>query len=77
MTFVGFSVDRWTGNLVDFSTKAIIEKGILPKALGIALYQNKVNMNENFDTLTRYVFIEKFCNAYNLCMSFNKMSFCL
>lgn len=59
MTFVGFSVDRWTGNLIDYSTKTIIEKGILPKQLGIALHQNKVNMNENFDTLTRYVFIGK------------------
>lgn len=59
MTFVGFSVDRRTGNLIDFSTKAIIEEGILPKQLGIALYQNKVNMNENFDALTRYVLIVK------------------
>lgn len=57
MTFVGFSVDRWTGNLIDFSTKTIIEKGILSKQLGIALYQNKVNMNENFDALTRYALI--------------------
>lgn len=59
MTFVGFSVDRWSGNLIDFGTKQIIEKGILPRELGIALHQNKVNMNENFDTLTRYVFLEK------------------
>lgn len=57
MTFVGFSVDRRTGNLIDFSTKAIIEEGILPKQLGIALYQNKVNMNENFDALTRYMYM--------------------
>lgn len=55
MTFVGFSVDRWSGNLIDFGTEQIIEKGILPRKLGIALHQNKVNMNENFDTLTRYV----------------------
>nr|XP_034315108.1 E3 ubiquitin-protein ligase rnf213-alpha-like isoform X1 [Crassostrea gigas] len=63
MTFVGFSVDRWTGNLIDFSTKATIEEGILPKQLGIALYQNKVNMNENFDALTREEKLHKLCSV--------------
>lgn len=64
MTFVGFSVDRWSGNLIDFGTKQIIEKGILPRELGTALHQNKVNMNENFDTLTRYVLFEFFWVIY-------------
>lgn len=78
MTFVGFSVDRWTGNLIDFGTKQIIEKRILPRELGIALHQNKVNMNENFDILTRYVLFErKLCDLYNFCKSFKKMSPCL
>lgn len=78
MTFVGFSVDRWTGNLIDFGTKQIIEKQILPTELGIALHQNKVNMNENFDILTRYVLFErKYCGLYNFCKSFRKMSPCL
>lgn len=78
MTFVGFSVDRWSGNLIDFGTKQIIEKRILPRELGIALHQNKVNMNENFDTLTRYVFFDKNdCDLYNFCKSCHKMSPCL
>lgn len=59
MTFVGFTIDRWTGNLMDYKTKKVIEKAILPKALGTALYQNNVNMNEDFDRLERL-----FCLAF-------------
>lgn len=59
MTFVGFTIDRWTGNLMDYKTKKVIEKAILPKDLGTALYQNNVNMNEDFDRLERL-----FCLAF-------------
>ncbi|XP_061169142.1 E3 ubiquitin-protein ligase RNF213-like [Saccostrea echinata] len=66
MTFVGFTIDRWTGNLVDYQTKKIIEKAILSKDLGIALHQNNVNMNENFDRLTRKDKLQKLGSVMGL-----------
>ncbi|XP_062574164.1 E3 ubiquitin-protein ligase rnf213-alpha-like [Saccostrea cucullata] len=66
LTFVGFSIDRRTGDLVDYKTGAILERKILPRRLGHALYQNKVNMQENFDELTRQEKLKKLCTVMGL-----------
>lgn len=57
-TFLGFNIDRTTGNLIDLQTKQILEKEIMTKNLFDALIRNKVDLQENFDALSRYVFSE-------------------
>ena len=53
MTFLGFNIDRQTGNLVDAQTGTVLEEGIMPRNLQDALIRNRVPINENFDGLPR------------------------
>jgi hypothetical protein len=55
MTFLGFNIDRRTGNLTDLQTRAVLEEGIMQQNLFDALIRNKVNLAENFDALPRFV----------------------
>ena len=55
MTFLGFNIDRRTGNLIDLQTRAVLEERIMQKNLFDALIRNKVNLAENFDALPRFV----------------------
>jgi hypothetical protein len=53
MTFLGFNIDRRTGNLTDIQTRAVLEEGITQQNLFDALIRNKVNLAENFDASPR------------------------
>ncbi|KAL8623379.1 hypothetical protein ACOMHN_065913 [Nucella lapillus] len=53
MTFLGFSVDPYTGNLTDQQTGQVLEQGIMNRQLYQALTFNRVPLNENFDDLPR------------------------
>ena len=56
-TFLGFNIDRGTGNLVDHQTRNVLETGIMKQPLYDALIRNKVPLNENFDSLPRFEFL--------------------
>jgi len=60
-TFMGFIVDRRTQNVLDPNNGQIIERSIMSRDLQHALYQNLVDLNENFDKLPREKKIEKMC----------------
>ncbi|KAK7107714.1 hypothetical protein V1264_015588 [Littorina saxatilis] len=53
MTFLGFSIDAASGNLVDQQTGQVLEQGIMSKQLFQALALNRVPLTENFDALPR------------------------
>lgn len=53
MTFLGFNIDKRTGNLVDLQTKTILEEEIMGTQLFNGLRRNTVNLTENYDTLPR------------------------
>ncbi|XP_070190023.1 E3 ubiquitin-protein ligase rnf213-alpha-like [Littorina saxatilis] len=53
MTFLGFSIDAASGNLVDQQTGKVLEQGIMSKQLFKALALNRVPLTENFDALPR------------------------
>ena len=53
MTFLGFNIDRRTGNLIDLQTRDILEQRIMDTGLYDALVRNRVNLAENFDILPR------------------------
>ena len=55
MTFLGFNIDRRTGNLTDLQTRVVLEEGIMQQNLFDALIRNRVNLAENFDALPRFV----------------------
>lgn len=66
MTFLGFNIDKETGNLIDEETekeRKILEENIMDKDLFETLQRNKVNLEENFDDLPRYFF---FCSRSEL-----------
>ncbi|XP_067673877.1 E3 ubiquitin-protein ligase rnf213-alpha-like [Haliotis asinina] len=63
MTFLGFNIDRQTGNMVDQQTGRVLEKNLVPKPLQKALTRNRVNMNENFDQMQRHDRLAKLCSV--------------
>ncbi|CAC5418278.1 RNF213 [Mytilus coruscus] len=69
MTFLGFNIDRRTGNLIDLQTKNVLEEGIMQQNLFDALSRNRVNLAENFDALPRHEKILKLCNVMGLDMA--------
>ena len=56
MTFLGFNINRHTGDLIDPETHTVLERNIMKKDLWDALKRNFVDLNENFDDLPRFVF---------------------
>ncbi|VDH93225.1 ubiquitin carboxyl-terminal hydrolase 34 [Mytilus galloprovincialis] len=69
MTFLGFNIDRRTGNLIDLQTRNVLEEGIMQQNLFDALVRNRVNLAENFDALPRHEKILKLCNVMGLDMA--------
>ncbi|CAC5415233.1 RNF213 [Mytilus coruscus] len=53
MTFLGFDIDRKSGDLTDQQSGKILEKSIITTMLFDILVKNGVNLNENFDKLPR------------------------
>ena len=54
-TFLGFNIDRATGNVIDLQTRQVIITAVMSNNLFDALVHHRVPMNENFDNLTRFV----------------------
>ena len=52
-TFLGFYIDRQTGNLIDQQTGRVLDQGIMAHNLYDALVRNHVPIQENFDALPR------------------------
>ncbi|XP_046558704.1 E3 ubiquitin-protein ligase RNF213-like [Haliotis rubra] len=63
MTFLGFNIDRQTGNMVDQQTGSVLERNLVPKPLQEALIRNRVNINENFDQMQRLERLAKLCSV--------------
>nr|XP_022293483.1 E3 ubiquitin-protein ligase rnf213-alpha-like isoform X1 [Crassostrea virginica] len=63
MTFLGFNIDRQSGNLVDAQTGRVLEAGIMQRNLQDALKRNRVPINENFDGLPRQEKLSKLCSV--------------
>ncbi|XP_071112375.1 E3 ubiquitin-protein ligase rnf213-alpha-like [Haliotis cracherodii] len=63
MTFLGFNIDRQTGNMVDQQTQKVLEKGLVPRKLQDALIRNRVNINENIEQMKRYDRLSKLCSV--------------
>ncbi|KAL3881507.1 hypothetical protein ACJMK2_027939 [Sinanodonta woodiana] len=61
ITFLGFNIERSTGNLIDQQTKQVLETAILPKKLYDSLVRNRVPIQEDFDSLPRERKIERLC----------------
>ncbi|XP_052062680.1 E3 ubiquitin-protein ligase rnf213-alpha-like isoform X2 [Mytilus californianus] len=66
MTFLGFNIEKGSGNLVDQQTRKVLEEAIMQHTLFDALDRNRVNLSENFDALPRHEKINKLCNVMGL-----------
>jgi hypothetical protein len=53
-TFLGFDIDKDTGNLVDKQTETVLEEAIMHQKLYKGLIRNKAPLHEDFDELERY-----------------------
>ena len=53
MTFVGFKVNRQTGDIQDPRTGQVLDRGVMPRRLQQGLKRQGVSLNENFDALDR------------------------
>ncbi|XP_060597666.1 E3 ubiquitin-protein ligase rnf213-alpha-like [Ruditapes philippinarum] len=53
LTFLGFNIEKRTGNLIDHQTGRILERGMMKRDLFNALVNNNVPLQENFDMLRR------------------------
>ena len=54
VSFVGFFIDRISGNRIDSKTKRILVEGVMPTELYDSLRRNGVPLQENFDDLPKY-----------------------
>ncbi|KAL3881536.1 hypothetical protein ACJMK2_027968, partial [Sinanodonta woodiana] len=63
MTFVGFNIDRNTGNLVDHQTRRVLENDIMSAKLYKGLEKNGVPIQEDFDHLSRMKKIRRLCKV--------------
>ncbi|XP_053396009.1 E3 ubiquitin-protein ligase rnf213-alpha-like [Mercenaria mercenaria] len=65
-TFLGFFIDRGSGNLIDQQTRTVLEHGIMKQNLYDSLVRNHAPMQENFDALPRDQKIMKLCNVMGI-----------
>ncbi|XP_053396018.1 E3 ubiquitin-protein ligase rnf213-alpha-like [Mercenaria mercenaria] len=65
-TFLGFFIDRATGNLVDQQTGDVLEQSIMNRKLYDSLLRNHAPIQENFDDLPRDKKIMKLCNVMGI-----------
>ncbi|KAL3881508.1 hypothetical protein ACJMK2_027940, partial [Sinanodonta woodiana] len=63
ITFLGFNIERSTGNLIDQQTGRVLETAIMPKKLYYCLVRNRVPIKEDFDSLPRERKIERLCRV--------------
>ncbi|KAK3585584.1 hypothetical protein CHS0354_036771 [Potamilus streckersoni] len=63
ITFLGFNIDRNTGNLIDQQTRQVLETAIMPINLYDSLVRNRVPIQEDFDSLPRESKIERLCRV--------------
>ncbi|KAK3585576.1 hypothetical protein CHS0354_036763 [Potamilus streckersoni] len=63
ITFLGFNIDRRTGNLIDKQTRQVLETSIMPQNLYDSLVRNRVPIQEDFDSLPRKEKIERLCRV--------------
>ncbi|KAK3585575.1 hypothetical protein CHS0354_036762 [Potamilus streckersoni] len=63
ITFLGFNIDQYTGNLIDQQTRQVLETAIMPRNLYKILVRNRVPIQENFDALPRDKKIERLCRV--------------
>ncbi|KAL3881511.1 hypothetical protein ACJMK2_027943, partial [Sinanodonta woodiana] len=61
ITFLGFNIERQTGNLIDQQTRQVLVPAIMPQILYDSLVRNRVPIQENFDFLPRDKKIERLC----------------
>ncbi|KAL3881512.1 hypothetical protein ACJMK2_027944 [Sinanodonta woodiana] len=61
ITFLGFNIERRTGNLIDQQTKQVLDTAIMPQNLYDSLVRNRVPIQEDFDSLPRKEKIERLC----------------
>ncbi|KAL3881517.1 hypothetical protein ACJMK2_027949 [Sinanodonta woodiana] len=61
ITFLGFNIERQTGNLIDQQTRRVLEAAIMPQNLYDSLVRNRVPIQEDFDSLPRERKIERLC----------------
>ncbi|KAH3735719.1 hypothetical protein DPMN_042254 [Dreissena polymorpha] len=65
-TFLGFFIQRATGNLIDQQTGLLLEQGIMAQNLYDGLVRNRAPLQENFDCLPRDQKILKLCNIMGI-----------
>ncbi|XP_053396342.1 E3 ubiquitin-protein ligase rnf213-alpha-like isoform X2 [Mercenaria mercenaria] len=65
-TFLGFFIDRDSGNLIDQQTETVLERGIMTQNLYDSLVRNHAPIQENFDALPRHEKILKLCKCMGL-----------
>ncbi|KAH3727158.1 hypothetical protein DPMN_053084, partial [Dreissena polymorpha] len=65
-TFLGFFIERFTGNLKDQQTGELLEKAIMTRRLYDALVANHAPLQENFDALSRDKKLTKLCNVMGI-----------
>ncbi|XP_052243691.1 E3 ubiquitin-protein ligase rnf213-alpha-like [Dreissena polymorpha] len=65
-TFLGFFIQRATGNLIDQQTGMLLEQGIMAQNLYDGLVRNRAPLQENFDCLPRDQKILKLCNIMGI-----------
>ncbi|KAH3728508.1 hypothetical protein DPMN_054465, partial [Dreissena polymorpha] len=65
-TFLGFFIERATGNLKDQQTGELLERSIMAQNLYDALVRNLAPLQENFDALPRDMKITKLCNVMGI-----------
>jgi hypothetical protein len=69
MTFLGFYVDRASGNIIEPATGQVLLERAMSHELQNALVANRVPINENFERLERFV--------HSLCDDFVSSSICI
>lgn len=53
ITMMGFCIEKATLNLIDTTSKEVLESDVMQRNLYEALIRNKVSLEENFDELPR------------------------
>ncbi|XP_060597648.1 E3 ubiquitin-protein ligase rnf213-alpha-like, partial [Ruditapes philippinarum] len=67
-TFLGFYIEKSSGNLIDQQTGKVLERGIMTPNLYDSLVRNHAPIQENFDNLPRHEKILKLCKCMGLDM---------
>ncbi|WAR07295.1 R213A-like protein, partial [Mya arenaria] len=75
-TFLGFNIDRNTGNLVDQQTDRILEQRIMDQPLYDSLVRNNVPIREDFDALPRDQKILMLCRFMGIVIPHDPDSTC-